>query len=169
MHPTSSEFATAPPNAAPLNKHSPPSFPGMEHELEIVVPQTPFPSLDQGSCPGVGKQENVCTAVVEEVREAFGVGGPSRNGLESSSVVVSMVEQSRHPSLQTKGRIMYGTLLWTMFLSGWNDGTTGPLLPRIQTVYHVCLLRCVLVFTRCLYTTRSASFWCRSSLCSTFW
>ena len=158
-----------PPNAAPLNQHSPPSFPGMEHELETVVPQTAFSSLNQGSCPGVGKQENVCTAVVEEVREAFGVRGPSRNGLESSSVVVNTVEQSRHPSLQTKGRIMYGTLLWTMFLSGWNDGTTGPLLPRIQTVYHVCLLRCALVFTRSLYATRLALFSCRSSLYSISW
>ncbi|KZT71856.1 MFS general substrate transporter [Daedalea quercina L-15889] len=27
-----------------------------------------------------------------------------------------------------------------LFLAGWNDGTTGPLLPRIQKVYHVCIL-----------------------------
>ncbi|KAL1705479.1 major facilitator superfamily domain-containing protein [Schizophyllum commune] len=26
---------------------------------------------------------------------------------------------------------------WSMILLGWNDGTTGPLLPRIQTVYDV--------------------------------
>jgi hypothetical protein len=30
-------------------------------------------------------------------------------------------------------------LCWTMFLVGWNDGATGPLLPRIQEVYHVSL------------------------------
>ncbi|KAJ7288976.1 major facilitator superfamily domain-containing protein [Mycena rebaudengoi] len=29
------------------------------------------------------------------------------------------------------------TLCWTLFLIGWNDGTLGPLLPRIQQVYHV--------------------------------
>ncbi|ESK90172.1 hypothetical protein Moror_7761 [Moniliophthora roreri MCA 2997] len=33
--------------------------------------------------------------------------------------------------------IQYATLLWTLFLAGWNDGTTGPLLPRIQSVYRV--------------------------------
>ena len=32
------------------------------------------------------------------------------------------------------------TLCWSLFLAGWNDGSTGPLLPRIQTVYHVCLM-----------------------------
>ncbi|KAK1223948.1 hypothetical protein PQX77_013169 [Marasmius sp. AFHP31] len=46
------------------------------------------------------------------------------------------------PFMQTraqviKARIQLGTLFWTMFLAGWNDGTTGPLLPRIQEVYHV--------------------------------
>ena len=37
-------------------------------------------------------------------------------------------------------RIQFASLCWTLFLSGWNDGTTGPLLPRIQEVYHVTLL-----------------------------
>lgn len=34
-------------------------------------------------------------------------------------------------------RIQFITLSWTLFLAGWNDGSTGPLLPRIQEVYHV--------------------------------
>lgn len=29
------------------------------------------------------------------------------------------------------------TLCFTLFLAGWNDGTTGPLLLRIQEYYHV--------------------------------
>jgi hypothetical protein len=33
--------------------------------------------------------------------------------------------------------VQYLTLLWSLFLAGWNDGTTGPLLPRIQSNYHV--------------------------------
>lgn len=36
-----------------------------------------------------------------------------------------------------KGRIQFAALCWTLFLAGWNDGTTGPLLDRIQAVYHV--------------------------------
>lgn len=34
-------------------------------------------------------------------------------------------------------RLQFGTLCSALFLAGWNDGTTGPLLPRIQEVYHV--------------------------------
>ena len=34
-------------------------------------------------------------------------------------------------------RIQFAALCWSLFLLGWNDGTIGPLLPRIQEVYHV--------------------------------
>ncbi|KAL0574334.1 hypothetical protein V5O48_007616 [Marasmius crinis-equi] len=49
---------------------------------------------------------------------------------------------SEAPFTQTKAQettanIQLATLFWTLFLAGWNDGTTGPLLPRIQEVYHV--------------------------------
>jgi fucose permease len=43
----------------------------------------------------------------------------------------------------TRARIQFFALCWCMFLAGWNDGSTGPLLPRIQKVYHVSLLRYV--------------------------
>ncbi|KAK7034020.1 hypothetical protein VNI00_012451 [Paramarasmius palmivorus] len=41
---------------------------------------------------------------------------------------------------RTKGqhrreKLQLGALFWCMFLAGWNDGTTGPLLPRIQVHY----------------------------------
>ena len=41
------------------------------------------------------------------------------------------------PASRRKARIQFAVLCWTLFLAGWNDGTTGPLLHRIQTVYHV--------------------------------
>jgi hypothetical protein len=34
-------------------------------------------------------------------------------------------------------KVQFATVCFTMYLAGWNDGTTGPLLPRIQEVYHV--------------------------------
>ena len=34
-------------------------------------------------------------------------------------------------------KIVFTTMCGALFLAGWNDGTTGPLLPRIQEVYHV--------------------------------
>jgi len=33
--------------------------------------------------------------------------------------------------------IQFIALCWTLSLTGWNDGSTGPLLPRIQDTYHV--------------------------------
>lgn len=46
------------------------------------------------------------------------------------------------PPEQTRKQIMteniqFVAVCWSMVLAGWNDGTTGPLLPRIQQVYDV--------------------------------
>ncbi|KAF8966641.1 MFS general substrate transporter [Flammula alnicola] len=43
-------------------------------------------------------------------------------------------------------RVQFVALCWTLFLAGWNDGTTGPLLPRIQEVYHVNFTIVSLIF-----------------------
>jgi hypothetical protein len=34
--------------------------------------------------------------------------------------------------------IQFFALLWSLFLLGWNDGTVGPMLLRIQSNYHMC-------------------------------
>ncbi|KAF5381336.1 hypothetical protein D9615_008386 [Tricholomella constricta] len=36
-----------------------------------------------------------------------------------------------------KARLHFSALCWTLFIAGWNDGTLGSLLPRIQNVYQV--------------------------------
>ncbi len=33
--------------------------------------------------------------------------------------------------------IHFAALCWCFLLNGWNDGTTGPLLPSMQEYYHV--------------------------------
>ena len=45
---------------------------------------------------------------------------------------------------RVRARMQFISLCYSLFLAGWNDGTTGPLLPRIQEVYHVRPLACVL-------------------------
>ncbi|KAF7350828.1 MFS domain-containing protein [Mycena sanguinolenta] len=52
---------------------------------------------------------------------------------------------------RTQERIQLITLCWTLFLAGWNDGTLGPLIPRIQRVYHIgyTVLSLIFVF-QCL-------------------
>ncbi|KAI0654406.1 MFS general substrate transporter [Cubamyces menziesii] len=39
--------------------------------------------------------------------------------------------------MRRRGRIQFATLCWSIFVAGWNDGTLGPLLLRLQAVYHV--------------------------------
>lgn len=39
---------------------------------------------------------------------------------------------------RTKENIQFLMLFWALFSAGYNDGSTGPLLPRIQQVYNVC-------------------------------
>ncbi|KAF8137341.1 major facilitator superfamily domain-containing protein [Boletus edulis] len=55
------------------------------------------------------------------------------------------------PVVQTKSqrlraRLQFATLCWTLYLAGWNDGTTGPLLPRIQKVYNLNFAVVSLIF-----------------------
>jgi fucose permease len=45
-----------------------------------------------------------------------------------------------------RAHIQFATLCWTLCLAGWNDGSTGPLLPRIQKVYNVNLAVVSLIF-----------------------
>ena len=60
---------------------------------------------------------------------------------KSSGVTVDPLEdQGPAPSekgLFTKTNLHFGALCWCLFLAGWNDGTIGPLLPRVQGVYDV--------------------------------
>ncbi|EIW82726.1 MFS general substrate transporter [Coniophora puteana RWD-64-598 SS2] len=56
-------------------------------------------------------------------------------------------------SKRSKARLylQLATLYWTMFLLGWNDGTQGPLLPRIQSDYRVGFIPVSLLFVfQCL-------------------
>lgn len=36
-----------------------------------------------------------------------------------------------------RGWIQLAALCWSLFLIGWSDACTGPLLPRMREVYHV--------------------------------
>ena len=51
-------------------------------------------------------------------------------------------QSSGLPSPNAKGMrtiayVQFAALCWTLFLAGWNDGSTGPLLPRFRSVYDV--------------------------------
>jgi MFS family permease len=52
----------------------------------------------------------------------------------------------KDPKQVTRARTQFSALCWCLFLAGWNDGSIGPLLPRIREVYHVGFTLVSLIF-----------------------
>ncbi|KAJ6593097.1 major facilitator superfamily domain-containing protein [Mycena capillaripes] len=50
-------------------------------------------------------------------------------------VDVTSSPTGKHHRVQERTQLV--TLCWTLFLAGWNDGSLGPLIPRIQQVYNI--------------------------------
>ncbi|EKM58041.1 uncharacterized protein PHACADRAFT_89844 [Phanerochaete carnosa HHB-10118-sp] len=65
-------------------------------------------------------------------------GVPPASVEDASEGKTSPVDPVEPPKVSRwTGHIQFLTLCGTLFLAGWNDGTTGPLLPRMQSNYHV--------------------------------
>ncbi|CAL1699272.1 unnamed protein product [Somion occarium] len=52
----------------------------------------------------------------------------------STAPVLSPAERARN---KFRSRLHFAALAFSMFLEGWNDGSTGPLLPTIQRSYNI--------------------------------
>ncbi|KAF8439081.1 major facilitator superfamily domain-containing protein [Boletus edulis BED1] len=65
----------------------------------------------------------------------------SHSGVANDTVPVVQTKSQR-----LRARLQFATLCWTLYLAGWNDGTTGPLLPRIQKVYNLNFAVVSLIF-----------------------
>ena len=63
-------------------------------------------------------------------------GGPSLATSMATAASLSDRSASRLAAFRRE-KAVFATMCGSLFLAGWNDGTTGPLLPRIQEVYHV--------------------------------
>ncbi|CCL99205.1 uncharacterized protein FIBRA_01220 [Fibroporia radiculosa] len=66
----------------------------------------------------------------------------------SSAGVLSPAQRAKHRLI---GWIQFAALCYFFFLEGWNDGSTGPLLPRIQRNYGIGFAIVSLLFvTNCI-------------------
>ncbi|KAJ7252372.1 MFS general substrate transporter [Mycena haematopus] len=67
--------------------------------------------------------------------------GPSSSekipSIDSESEVNGSPSSALSKQHRAQERIQLLTLCWTLFLAGWNDGSVGPLIPRLQQVYHI--------------------------------
>ena len=59
------------------------------------------------------------------------------NRTASSNSIVPSESSALFKTQRIRSQIQFMALCWSLFLLGWNDGCTGPLLPRIKEVYHV--------------------------------
>ncbi|KAG8218284.1 hypothetical protein J3R82DRAFT_3895 [Butyriboletus roseoflavus] len=50
---------------------------------------------------------------------------------------IHTTHETKPQALKSREYVQLVTLCWFIYLEGWNDGTSGPLLPRIQRVYEV--------------------------------
>lgn len=95
--------------------------------LQSVRSKSPPPQPSSSSIQVVEDIENI------EFTDRTGKGSERAN----SSVTLS-ANTNAH---RLRARIQFASCCYSMFLAGWNDGSTGPLLPRIQKVYNVSKCR----------------------------
>ena len=58
------------------------------------------------------------------------------NGTPASNNSINVPSASLKTQ-KIRGRIQLTALCWSFFLLGWNDSSTGPLLPRMTEAYQV--------------------------------
>lgn len=118
-----------------------------------------YKTVDLATDPKVlpGPMDSSVTFVPPAHQDTVQAAAPPQADSEKASekVICSDVDGTRPPSLKDvdatvktpamrrKAQIQFATLRWLIFVAGWNDGTTGPLLPRLQEVYHVSLFYCL--------------------------
>ncbi|KAI0828623.1 MFS general substrate transporter [Trametes gibbosa] len=87
--------------------------------------------MEKGAADATSSDENARTPTAEDIKD-FGssVGAVNAPELENQPGVLT-------PAMRRKATMQFVALCCSMFVAGWNDGTLGPLLPRLQEEYHV--------------------------------
>ncbi|KAG1745199.1 MFS general substrate transporter [Suillus lakei] len=92
--------------------------------------------------PTVGPYHDVKQSDKHNERIEMRVGSSaSGSGAASISDLKGQTKRQR-----LRARVQFATVCGAMYLAGWNDGTTGPLLPRIQTSLNFAVVSLIFVF-----------------------
>ncbi|KAG2050038.1 MFS general substrate transporter [Suillus hirtellus] len=92
--------------------------------------------------PTIGPQHNLKESDKHNEGVEMRVGSSASDSGAAS--VSDMKAQTKRQRL--RARVQFATVCGSMYLAGWNDGTTGPLLPRIQKVYDLNFTIVSLIF-----------------------
>ncbi|KAF9555666.1 MFS general substrate transporter [Agrocybe pediades] len=71
-------------------------------------------------------------------------GGSEKGVVDATTPAQSREHAQSHEIIL--GRIHFAAVCFSLFLSGWNDGSVGPLIPRIQDVYQINFTVVSLIF-----------------------
>ncbi|TFK49165.1 MFS general substrate transporter [Heliocybe sulcata] len=113
----------------------------MSEAIDLKTLRSPSPSRS----PQVQGQANVSKVNLDDGSGLTERARVHREEQEDTSVSPDTTDVPSK-SARTKAHVQFIALCYSLFLAGWNDGTTGPLLPRIQTVYHVGFAVVSLIF-----------------------
>lgn len=101
------------------------------------------------STPAFERSDSLKNAYNSTATALPGLQGTGIGNLTGAiSVRAQAVNAETSKKMRRTSRWQFFALCWCFFLNGWNDGTTGPLLPVIQEHYGVCdILPLVLQYT----------------------
>ena len=126
---------------------SPPALEPEEIELPVIsehVRERPRALAASGRIPDVTFREDVVFVPTKDGDVELMPSFPSSlapsirmDDDDADSATHGGISAAQKAVYRRKFLLAFLPLCFSVFLNGWNDGTTGPLLPRIQSYYHV--------------------------------
>jgi hypothetical protein len=120
--------------------------PGANYELPTLPPDVVQRSRLQppGDLGFVTEEPTIAPTALKTDPETPGEPTPAQSLYYSDTAALTYVATVRTGAHRRLGAVHFAALCWSFFVEGWNDGSTGPLLPTIQNYYHVrATLSCV--------------------------
>ena len=107
-----------------------------------VISEHPRALAASGRAPDVAFREDVVFVPTRgddvELMPSFPNSlAPSIRMDDDTDSTVPAISAAQKAVYRRKFLLAFLPLCFSVFVNGWNDGTTGPLLPRIQSYYHV--------------------------------
>lgn len=103
-----------------------------------ILATGPELSVNASASPYLHKlSSRISVAKTDNPPDEIELADTPRDDSDKRSKVDTQSNASQPRANALLSKIQFASLCWSLFLAGWNDGTTGPLLPRIQEVYHV--------------------------------
>lgn len=95
---------------------------------------TALDKLNSGTRVDIAYAEDIEGGISMHSRSVASAAALSVDGLPSEPPIVSTEERALQ---KRKGMLHFFAICWMVFVMGWSDGTTGPMIPRLQAHYHV--------------------------------